>query len=246
MKDIFPAADVGVQQGIDLRKVPPKALLETGLISHTVFHTLTHGRKWDHEVPTGGALGVAHANRLALREDVTRPLLLLEEDCRILDRTKFERQVASLLAHSDEFDLAAFGALFKGRETNKRCEPWLPTGFHVIEDKFWLLHCVLYTPSGRVTVGKLLQRPLEMQIDSLYGSEAHIGRLRVVAQTRGWSVVQRMHVSTIQKPLFILDSWPTYVYHHVCFQSDRYMCILNILVLFVCCLSSYHTIRCTQ
>ena len=196
LKYIFPEADVGIQRGIDVRKSPTELLCASNLITHSVVHTLQHGRKWHHEVATKGAVGIAQANRLAIEEDFSKPLLLLEADCYILNGKKLKKEVDQLLIHADKFDMAVFGGWFG--KSDKKTEMWLPKGFKVIEGKFWWLQCVLYTPSGRQKVSKLLNKPLEMQIDSLYGAEALMGNLTVVGQVKGRSTTQILHRSSVQ------------------------------------------------
>lgn len=200
MRALFPNADVGIQRGIDVRTSPTNLLFSSDLITHSVVHTLQNGRRWHHEVPSKGAIGVAQANRLALEEDTSQPLLLLEDDCIVLDEQRLSNEVAHLLAHSNEFDMAVFGAKYKGKQPVSTA-PWLPEGFNIIKDKFWLLHSVLYTPSGRAKVAALLQKPLEMQIDSLLGSEARMGNLTVVGQLHRPSTKQSIHPSNIQSLL---------------------------------------------
>lgn len=197
-KSMFPQADVDIQRGINVQESPTHLLFSSDLITHSVVHTLQHGRKWHHEIPSKGAIGLAHATRLAVEEDTSRPLLLLEADCNITRRLKMKREVAQLLSHSEKFDIAVFGAKYDG--TFESAE-WFPPGFTFIKDKFWLLHSVLYTPSGRKKVSTLLRKPLEMQIDSLYGAEAQMGNLRIVGQVNDQSTKQYLHLSTIQEPL---------------------------------------------
>ena len=134
LQTLFPRADVGIQRGIDVRRSPVELLHASELITHTVVHTLKNGRKWHHEVPTKGAIGLAQANRLALEEDPSRPLLLLEADCAIKDAERLERQVAQLLFHADRFDMAAFGCYYKGARGGAQSAAWLPDGFKVLKD----------------------------------------------------------------------------------------------------------------
>ena len=197
LQTLFPRADVGTQRGINVSGVSSDLLFQNDMITHSVDHTLRNGRKWHHEIPSKGAIGVAQANRLALQEDLTQPLLLLEEDCIIKYPERFKKEVLYLLTHMEKFDMAVFGCLYQGKAPLGDAE-WLPPGFKILKDKFWLLHSVLYTPSGRVAVSALLHRPLEMQIDSLYGAEASKNRLRVLGQLKGASTRQSLHVSTIQ------------------------------------------------
>ena len=203
---MFPHADVGVQQGIDLRSVSDRVLVASDAVTHSTLHALRYGRRWHHEVPTLGAVGLAQANRLALEEDVTQPLLLLEEDCLIRDKAAFVGQVEHLLQHATRFDLAVFGMKYRGKSQHVRAAAWLPDGFKLVADEFWLMHCVLYTPRGRERVAEILHRPLDMQIDSLYGSHARMGNLTVVGQLSRWTAVQSVHRSTIQTPLMVLNA----------------------------------------
>lgn len=221
LQTLFPYADVKIQRGVDVRRASTDSLFSAGLITHTVVHSLEHGRKWTHEVPSKGAIGLAHANRLALMEDEERPLLLLEEDCRIREAGRFVREVKHLLNHSDKFDVAVFGAFFTGKKSRTRSEEWLPEGFKRLYDKFWFLHCVLYTPTGRKKVSTLLHKPLEMQIDGLYGSEARAGRLMVIGQVNKWTAYQSIHWSSVQ-------SHTLYVVVSIVFLSAVVVCTTTV------------------
>lgn len=198
MRGLFPDADVALQSAVNVRASAPRDMARVGLIGHAVYHTLEHPRRWDHEVPTSGAVGLAQAVRLALETDAARPLLLLEADCVIRDARAFTAQVRRLLRHADEFDVAVFGMLYKGDALALAFAPYLPHDFRVVRDKFWFTHCVLYTPRGRRATAEILRRPLEMQIDSLLGSHARAGTLTVVGQVENWTARQSMHASTIQ------------------------------------------------
>lgn len=227
MEALFPHADVGIQRGIDVRKTPTQLLFSSDLITHSVVHSLQHGRRYHHEVATKGAVGLAQANRLALEEDPSQPLLLLEADCRVVDAKKLKCEVSQLLFHADKFDVAVFGA--QGKK-EREGEVWMPPGFYPMKDMFWLLQCVLYTPSGRSKVGALLHKPLEMQIDSLYGAEAKMGNLTVVGQLSEKTTMQTRHVSSVQSGL----GWTHYEYH-------RMACSLVVVFsLALCLLRSNH------
>lgn len=197
MERLFPNADVQHQPAVDLRNVSTDILLKQNLITHSSAHAIRSGRRWHHEAPSRAALGLQHANRLALREDTTQPLLLLEEDCVIQDEERFSVTMQMLLEHIDTFDIAAFG-VFHTAQQHQTPVPYLPDGWVYIDDMFWGLHCALYAPSARSRLSVHLEQPLEMQIDSLYGSMAHVNQLRVIAQTRNWCARQSLHVSTIQ------------------------------------------------
>ena len=79
IRRILPGTPLEVQRGVDLRRVSVDTLLRHGFLTHSAAWSIKHGRRWHHELPSAGALGLAHAVRLALEDDPTRPLLLMEE-----------------------------------------------------------------------------------------------------------------------------------------------------------------------
>jgi hypothetical protein len=200
LQRLFPDATVSVQRGVDLRKVSVDHLHRAGLVSHGAVHALRHGRKWHHELSSRGAVGLAHANRLALSDRTDLPLLLLEDDATITDEGAFVRDVRALLAHQDTFDMASLATHV---QDSNETEPahHLPEGWYHMRGMFHLTHAVMYTPHGRRVVGEFLRdHPLEMQIDSLYGSLAQQGVLRVVVRHQSDAhVVQSIHTSSIQE-----------------------------------------------
>lgn len=195
LKTIFPKADVQVQRAIDLRSTSTDVLVASGSITREAQDHILHGRRRHQDIPSTGAVGLAHANRLALEESFHEPLLLLEEDCVIASGERLKRDIDHLLLHQDKFDLASFGVIYRGK---KEAKDWLPLGFAELKDKFWLLHCALYTPRGRERISTVLRRTLPMQIDSLYGSMAKEEKLVVVASFKWDTVYQRLHRSTVQ------------------------------------------------
>lgn len=194
--------DVAMQQGIDVRNVASESLVQSQFISLSSANALERGRKWHHEMPSKGAVGLAIANRLALMEDTSIPLLLLEEDCVIEHAEQFRNELNWLLSHIDEFDLAVFGGFLKndvGKKTNSTRHPLMPANWAHLCGTFFCTHCVLYSPQGRRKVSEYLRNnPLEMQIDSLYSAMAKVGTISVWIQHDKHSAVQRLHPSTIQ------------------------------------------------
>ena len=196
MRRLFPTADVGIQRAVDLRSVSPEALVRARLITSNVFFSLKNGRKWDHEVPSAGAVGLAQANRLALMESPRVPLLLLEDDCVINDEASFQRDMAKLLSSRDKFDVAAFS--IQPREATTRLTWDAPPNFEEVHGPFMWTHCVLFTPRGRRRVHAILKAPLSMQIDSLFGIHATFGELVLIGQVRMYTTSQSTHASSIQ------------------------------------------------
>jgi hypothetical protein len=198
-RQLFPSCDVGIQRGVDVRHVDTTHLIEADLITHSAAHTMQHRRRHHHDIGSKGGLGLAHANRLALMESFDEPLLLLEADCVFRNPQEFVQTVHLFLQHQHEFDLVVFGMNRRSAEV-RHSEEWYPPQFRTVKGMFWYTHCVLYSPSGRKKVSELLHRPLDMQIDSLYGSHSYHGSLRIIGEIRRTSrfAYQRVHVSSIQ------------------------------------------------
>lgn len=196
LKRLFPQSEVDVQRGIDVRKVDVSHLHDANLITHGAAHVLRNGRKWHHELSSKGAVGLAHANRMALLDRPEEPLLLLEDDAHIKDEGAFVRAVHMLLDRQHLFDMAVFGV----QANDTQSAAGMPSEWKSIYGMFHLMHAVLYTPPGRRIIGEYLRaHPLEMQIDSLCGSLARQGTIRAIG-TCG-IVVQRTHLSSIQESM---------------------------------------------
>jgi hypothetical protein len=197
---LFPHAEVRHQPAVDLRNVSVDDLLKTGLTTHSNAAAIRMGRRWHHEAPSQGAIGLQHANRLALSDDVTRPLLLLEDDCVLKDPQRLALCVRALAKREAEFDLAAFGVFYAAQRTRTPVE-FLPEGWVHAKDMFWGLHCVLYSSHGRKLLAEQLVHPFDMQIDSLYGSLARSGVVRCCIELSHHTARQSMHISTVQTRL---------------------------------------------
>lgn len=182
VKTVFPHAPVEHQVAVDFRNVTTDTLVAAKIITHSAAHTIRSGRRWHHEMSSKGAAGLPHAVRLALMEDPTAPLLLLEDDCVLVDKKRLFDAVASVVRHERDVDVAVFGLLRKMQRGGEPV-PFMETGWVHLKDKFWGMHCVLYTPSGRQKLAAILEeQALDMQIDSLIGSLAQTGELRVIGQ----------------------------------------------------------------
>jgi hypothetical protein len=200
---LFPSASVGVRRGIDVRGASVRSLVESGMITHGAAHVLRHGRKWHHELGSKGGIGLAHAVRLALQEDVTRPLLLFEDDCVIRDAAALVREVETLCAHTASFDVAVLGCQLWDRARADRSVPFLrPPWVQLRGGRFFMMQCVLYSPAGRQRLAAhLAAHPLDMQIDALLSALADQGTLRVLAHVSAALTRQSLHVSAIQETL---------------------------------------------
>ena len=220
---LFPTADVRIQPAIDVRATSESTLLRGGIIGHTVAHTLRFGRKWHHEFPRKGAVGLAHANRLALEEAPEEPLLLVEDDCSVVQPRVLVETVSRLLSRATTFDMAVFGMRYRGDPGNKVPASWAGDDWYEIRDNFWFLHLVLYTPAGRRNCAEILRKPLEMQIDSLYASYALYGGLRVMGHLATFPIALQLTLgSSCQRPCALCDredtdrDWPAAVWFVGC------------------------------
>lgn len=196
LRRLFPQISVEVQTAVDVRGLDTETLIASNVIGHAAANSITHGRRWHHEMPTKGAVGLAQAVRLALLDDVNKNLLLFEEDCNIKDERKLIAYVEKLVRNASKFDLAVLGLLHKQQVEDVHVDV-LPGWIH-IKDMFWGLHCALYSAEARKKVAATLESGLDMQIDSLYGSMAKNNLLKIWAQKKDPCVEQHLHISSIQ------------------------------------------------
>ena len=169
MTRLFPDANVFLQTGFDVRNSSIENLREADIISDGAYVALNDGRKSHWELNSKGGIGIFLANKDALLKNVTRPLLLFEDDCIIKDVDKFVSEVNVLLHHQDEYDLAVFGGLTLSDPLIKTCTPFFKNDdWNYIEGQFILMHSVLYSTNGRKKIGEYYsQNQLTMQIDGV-------------------------------------------------------------------------------
>lgn len=195
--------EVRVSHGIDVRGVTLDSLVQSQIISMTAAHSISEGRKWHHELPTKGAVGIHQAMRHAISENELRHLLLFEEDVVIPDGNALRQAVDELLLHSHQFDIAVFGAIRQSGSVED--VKWAPGWFHC-DDMFILLHCALYPSHSRARIAKLLELPQEAQVDALYSWWAKQGTLRIILHPG--LARQSEHFSSIQMQCPLCDIRP--------------------------------------
>lgn len=201
---LFPGVDTSIQEAVDFREISEDKLFKNNLISMSAYLSMTGGRKWDREVNSIGAVGLAQANRIALlsSNDSDKSVLLCEDDCIISKPEQFVYEINQLLNNTSLFDLAVFGIeLLEETESHLDPVPFMPAGWYYLDTNshFWMTHCVLYTPEGRRKVGEYLKNEkLEMQIDGLYSYMNKLGIIKVIVQVTNRSAVQKAHVSSVQ------------------------------------------------
>ena len=232
VRRLFPFADVGVQSAIDVRRVPVEKLHRQDLISHSAEHSLRYGRRWHHEVGTRGAVGLAHAVRLALEEAPDRPLLLFEEDCVIDDEERLLRELERLMQATSLWDMAFFGTFGPAKKRCTRTATFMDEALGPDASKnawrfvdngiFWGLHCGVYLPSARAHVAARLRGPLEMQIDSLYSKMSSRGEVRIVVQVdRSTAMQDAHHASSVQESVSLRDDDHVEVRQEASHESPR-------------------------
>ena len=208
LHELFPESLVEHQPAVDLRRIPLTSLVQTGLASYGTSQAIENGRHWHSELPSNAGIGLAHALRLALVDDISRPLLIFEDDCVIHNKKKLKLEVEQLLNNMSQFDMATFGVL-KHFQIKKNQVDFMPRGWVHVDKPFWGCHCVLYTGKGREVLNKMLTMPLEMQIDSLFGFMARHNQIRIIAQVDDKSAGQSIHISSVQtKPFLMMDVYP--------------------------------------
>jgi len=203
LKTIFPGTDIAIQQGVDLRSISIENIYRSGIITHGALKTLTLGRKWHHELPSKGAVGLSQTVKIAISDKSQLPpksLLIFEDDCVIKNETKITKNVDQLLKNHDQFDIAVFGALLLVKNNNPPC-PFMDNGWYFLQEgDFFRTQSVLYTPNARLRLKKYFyHNPIEMQIDGLYSSMAHLGMLRILVQLENVDTIQSTHISNVQE-----------------------------------------------
>ena len=66
-----------MRDAVDVRRVEPVDLFDTGIITDHVIWNLRNGRNSHNELPTLGGVGVYHAMRIAVSERDDVPLFSL-------------------------------------------------------------------------------------------------------------------------------------------------------------------------
>lgn len=190
LRRLFPQASV--QSAFDLRGRSARDLYDEGRVTESGYRVLEQGRKWHHELPGPGAVGL-RLSLLSALEGKGKWLLCCEEDA--IPSSDLVLQVRRLRAFGG-FDLAVFGPrLF----TKSPPDPVLE-GWEWLRGDFWGTHCTLWSPEGRRRGAELLKDPQDMQIDQLFASLSELGKLRCLVQTGRSSARQSWHVSAIQEP----------------------------------------------
>ena len=140
IKDAFP--QMKVVQAVDMRKSAPIDLFKEKLITASAYTAMTLGRKWHHELPGPGGVGLYMSIKAVLRQvNPDNFLLLFEDDCVILPCLK-DKVATMIKAHDvDAFDIVVFGPL---DGTASRVYAPAPD-FGTLHETFMGAHCLPVT-----------------------------------------------------------------------------------------------------
>lgn len=183
---VFPASD--------FRSRTPDELYREGKITLSTVDTLKRGRRWHKELARVSAVGLFDSHVRALRSTAnTSYLLLCEEDCQLSPR--FAHRLRALLGSGVDFDVAIFGPDIHGHTDAVAGLP----GWRRLRGSasFWCLHCVLYSPLGREKASRLLEYPIDAQLDAILGMHALEGDIDLILETDA-TASQSFHPSTLQ------------------------------------------------
>ena len=161
---------------VDTRRVSANSLVKSGLISLNAAEALEAGRKWHKELPSAGAVGLYHTNRLIMHEG-KGAVLILEDDCSY-DLARLKRELQRLLALGDSVDVAVFGAR-RVHDTETTPSDMGGGWVRFVKGGFWYAHCVFYSAAGRRKMRKYLRLQQEAQYDYYIAMLGSRGMLRV-------------------------------------------------------------------
>lgn len=192
VQKVFPQAKFS--QAVDLREKTPQELLELNLITQNGFENLINGRKYHHELSTGGAVGLV-LSFLNVLKSGSGPVLICEDDC--VPSHKLPSVIDEMLLNSSDFDMAVFGPIMYQR--SKNAIPSFFKDFDVLNEYFWGLHACLFTTSGRQKAVKYLEQPVDVQLDAWFSRLAMYSNFNIIIQAHGEALAhQSLHASTIQ------------------------------------------------
>lgn len=208
LETLFPNEDVSWQRGVDVRPYSLKTLIDLKFVTPIAAYVIETGRKWHHELTSKGAIGLMHANRLALLDRTDTGLLLFEDDFVIHDEKAFLHHIS--LAQKNEFDFVVFNP-FSTFFEHEHVHGY-PAGWSYTKGLFHGLHAVYFSPRGRARIGKYLSElVLDGQIDSVYGLLSANDTVQGAVVAGPKMVTQSLHFSSIQtlKPCLQCDMSPS-------------------------------------
>ena len=192
VKVMFPQAKYF--KAIDTRNSTPKNLLDNRLITLNGFENLKNGRKYHHELPSTGCIGLSLSMWHILKSG-NEPILICEDDCL---PSPILPHVIDEIYNSSDIDMVVFGPIMY-----KRSEDTVASfikGFDMLNSYFWGTHAILFTSSGRKKASKYLEPPVDVQVDALFSRLAMYSDYKVIIQAPNEAPLakQKPHTSTLQ------------------------------------------------
>ena len=193
-------------RAVDLRRASAVELVGQGAVTLGAYFPMTYGRRWHHELPSGGAVGLRASMVSALRESDSSWLLLCEDDVvpghGLHDAVR--RLIDSSVSSDLSFDAAFFGSSHVGATPAvvvDRARGAAPPGWEWLRRWFFGTHCVLWSPAGRQRGAELLEDPRtsDVQVDVAFAALHHLGRMNCLMQTGKPLATQQLHLSSIQQ-----------------------------------------------
>ena len=221
--------DVAVSRAVDLRDQSAHQLFERKMITATAAETMLQGRKWHREFSRPGAVGLAQSmiRVLGRSRNANTWTLMCEEDCSPRpDLPAIVQKCIDGFHSGCAFDAALIGSVF--RESAPSCIP----GFHRLSGLVYMTHCMLIPPEGHAVLLKILQPPLEVQVDALFTQHIRLKRLNMIAQVGELSAVQDRSESTIQSACPLCNLSPQHKHPPVtCANDTTFLSVLLTVIL---------------
>ena len=197
-------SNVAAAATVDLREAKADQLLRKGWISLSAWETMRRGhRRWHREFTRPGAVGLVRSvvDILGRRRDDGVWTLICEED--VVPAASLPDAVERLVAAYEQcrFDVAILGGWLPS-DVAASCVP----GFaRLTAENFFGTHAWLVPPQSHAKLHKLLDVPMESQLDAHLSQLAISGQITLVAEHGMRSATQRPHASTIQSDCPLCD-----------------------------------------
>lgn len=204
-------SNVHLIEAVNLRNMNPVHMYNNNYITLSAYNSLEKGRKWHHELPGGGAVGLYQSYKkvcelLTYRNE--KMFMICEEDC-VLKNPQL------LIDHCEElktldFDAAIFGHyMHQNKETKK-----VSMNFSTFKGIFFRTHCMIWSLKGIKKICEYFKQPQDMQIDSIFSELNNLKHLKLLVHSKnGCDATQYEHKSTLEndKMCMVCDLSPTFI-----------------------------------
>ena len=224
--------NVHIIDAVNLKNANPVHLYNNNHITLSAYNSLEKGRKWHHELPGSGAVGLYQSYRKIcelLRYRNESMFMICEEDCTL-------KNPQLLSAHAEElktldFDAAIFGHyMHQNKSTIKVSE-----NFNTFEGIFFRTHCIIWSTRGLKKICEYFKQPQDMQIDSMFSELNNLKHLKLLIHSKkGCDALQYHHKSTLEndKMCIVCDLNPTLISSTNRIQSyEKYIAILILFLI---------------